>query len=144
MKSLAIVESSNEVQAALLHAEVARDRLESANDHANVLQLSPCTVTSTLMRLKDRLYQVSWMLRAVATGALVCRSSCSSDLQAENTLKINSKVIKDSVLANYREPLLAMSLLEPGLIIEQLSDGHAASALVKIAPNMLLVQQPTM
>lgn len=53
-----------------------------------------------------------------------------SSVQAESELKANKGVIRDSQLAKYREALLSMSILEPGLVLQSVPKGHSASAKV--------------
>ena len=51
-------------------------------------------------------------------------------MQAESELRANKQVIRDHQLAKYREALLPMAMLEPGLVLQSVPKGHSASAKV--------------
>ncbi len=63
----------------------------------------------------------------------------SALMQAEAELKANKGVIRDSQLAKFREALLSMSILDPGLVLQSVPRGHSASAKVThfIAKHLL-------
>ncbi|KAA6425310.1 MAG: hypothetical protein FRX49_04803 [Trebouxia sp. A1-2] len=70
------------------------------------------------------------MSRYEFSPELVARhqSSCSDDETAESELRANKQVIRDHQLAKYREALLPMAMLEPGLVLQSVPKGHSASA----------------
>ncbi|DBA72641.1 TPA: hypothetical protein ACH3X2_010388 [Trebouxia sp. C0005] len=77
--------------------------------------------TAEVVTLKQELAEVSAHARAM-------EADLASAQQAESELKANKGVIRDSQLAKYREALLSMSILEPGLVLQSVPKGHSASA----------------
>ncbi|KAA6425304.1 MAG: hypothetical protein FRX49_04798 [Trebouxia sp. A1-2] len=100
-------------------------RLKELSDRLKSQEASRRRAQKDLLKLRE---EVASSVSLSTSANKSAEMEITSLVQAESELKANKGVIRDSQLAKYREALLSMSILEPGLVLQSVPKGHSASA----------------